>query len=443
MLLNSISSSQFRHTSGVIKTKKNPFISYENTDKISFSSNNIKVLKYKNIEIVQKAGKIVESLKNNEFKLLGNGADGNVYLINNPQIHSEKLIVKVSHTTNIDKNGNMQRVGVDFNNEADILLSLPEHNGIQKIKGQKGLLHFSDGERHYLVATFAPGATANPKNGIFLEKEHLKSIIDSSLELDKAGILHRDLKKENWFVDADKNINIIDYGSGTKFNHTDFQTNSNNHNFYKLIVPTNLKSFEDTGLFPYLQELSEVKTDKEVRNVFTDYLKLKSDFHEKRVEFLSSLNSSDDNMKKAIDYEKLQAKLLKNPSDEIVDLEAQKIQMTYSNEEAYKNEVLFINPLAAVSNKLFSSISANKFLTKVDSLMNRPQSIEMQEYLKSQKEIGEYFLGNKISKWTAGLFDWVMTNVTKKADALQPDLEKAGIENFKINNVSEKIINGK
>lgn len=189
------------------------------------------------------ANSAANGLNSNETKLLGTGANGSVYKLDNIKGFEQGLVVKISHTK--DKNpvtGEKQRVNCSFDYEKDILKSV---SGIDS-KSQNYVADFvlKDG-RYVLVSTLVSGKNPDVQERP-LTKKSLAQLLDIFEKLDEQGVLHRDLKKENIIIDKDNNAGLIDFGEAIKFDLKALKDNSDNNNFPEILPPTNLRSFEDT-----------------------------------------------------------------------------------------------------------------------------------------------------------------------------------------------------
>lgn len=438
----SINLNPMNNNFGKVSTaKKQPVELSTPKDVVSFSGSKPKETKWAT-DLSEKAQKdILKALNNlDKQKLLGHGADGNAYLVKNIDGFADGVVVKVSHTKPIDAEGKMQRVGVEFNTELETLSALP--SSLTNSQKLVGYIKKADNSC-CLVTTLAKGSKVNPQSNPITPK-HLSSILNSFFELDKAGILHRDLKKENWFATESGDVNLLDYGEAVKFDVKETKQNSDNYNFPAFDTPSNLRSFEDTGLYPYLNDLSKTKGPQETRKIFTSYLQEKSNFHAKKAELLKEqVKAGNTDLKQAARYEALQAKLFKKPTDDLIDLESTKIQMTASAEGAYKQEILDKNPLANVTLKFFALINAKRFDLKVKEMQNRPQTTEMQEYLKMQEQLFKYRAKDKLEGWTQGLVGWLMMNITGENTQLHQEFLNKNIINFEIPDVASEIQKGK
>lgn len=367
------------------------------------------------------------------FEPIGTGADGLVYRTGTIRSFPEGLALKISHSS--DKNpetGEMQRVNCDFSDEAEILKAATDENSnSQKYVGKMTL---KDG-RSVLISTFVEGERPEI-GGKELNAKNLASVLGELERLDEIGILHRDLKKENVFINADDKAGLIDFGAAIAFDVKDVEKNDNENNFPAFEAPSNTRSFEDTLLMPYINDL--MKQDPGAASeLYREYLTLKSEnIHAKRAEqirgYLEENEASLDenqkaNLNKLADYQELSAKVLKKPSKAIVDMELLKGQITYNSELAYKNEILLLNPLANVSLKMNALIAAKKLENMALNQLNRPNTPETREYVQYQLDYAK-FRQQKIAGWMNGLVGWLTnclsTDIQTAEDYKKPIIDQ-------------------
>ena len=397
---------------------------------------------------------VVEIANNPDTPVLGYGATGVVYQVKNVEgLNPNGAVIKISYTQ--DKNpitGERQKVGFSYDEEISALkkaVSLGD-NSQQYLASAK----LTDG-RNVLITTFVdgvqPDAIKNPINA-----KALRTVIETLTKLDTAGILHRDLKKENLVVDSEDRIKLIDFGEAVEFDFLDTKANDA-HNFPSFEVPTNFQSFEDTFISPYYDDLSKI--NKGMAEVFfSNYLKQKAiGFYGFRATQLQRYldknkeNLSDEQvetLKTMIDFQDVNYSVLskeyKNP--DIVNIELMKNQVMYLSELAYKNEVLLCNPLANVSLKANALISAKKLEAMVLEQINRPNKPEVRKYLDYQLQNAHY-RQQKIAGWLNGLVGWFTTCLTTDINTSDENKKKlidecvygVNLEDFEIPNIVDEV----
>ena len=152
---------------------------------------------------------------------------------------------------------------------------------------------------------------------------HLIYIMNDILKLDTNDIYHGDLENGHIFYSNNGNIQIDCFRFGAKkgsygdFNHdTSWQ-------YPKEFGLSNLIDYENLSLGYYLNQMHSEST----KNAFIEkYLKLSSNFHNKKAQFLRQKNAPQEQ----IDFEEIQAKLYKNPSKDIINLTKKRIEFKYN-----------------------------------------------------------------------------------------------------------------
>lgn len=226
-------------------------------------------------------------------------------------------------------------------------------------KQQKLISVFSCNGTEYLVTTAVEGKYPNARNNPF-KPVHLSKMIDYSIELDKAGLHHYDLRPDNLLINGD-DIEIIDFGGSriekpslSFFNPSEKKLKIKNFNRGDnpfLYAPSNLAHFERRGIYNYMMEMP----DGEQKQFFTDYLKMRGvKYNTQQAKFLKKSNrnkvindikrslrpenkASIETIKKyvknmfdkAIRYEEITAKVLVNPSDNVIKAELLKIELKH------------------------------------------------------------------------------------------------------------------
>ena len=313
-------------------------------------------------------------------KPLGIGANGLVFRIKDIKGYDDGLVVKISHTQPRNPiTGELQRVNCDFKEEREILEKAALSDSISQ--RYVGYIQLKDG-RNVLISTFVKGK--NPEiSGPILNSSNLTSLLTIMEKLDELGILHRDLKKENVIISPKDEAGLIDFGEAIFFDIKDVEINDNQNHFPPFEAPSNIRNLEDTLISPYIYEL--MKSDlKEGREFFRQYLSLKSHLvHEKKADYIENLLLTDSGisdeqrsrLQEMEHYQRLMARVLKNPDDDILNVELMKNQITYNSELAYKNEILLFNPLANVSLKTNALISAKRLESLTDQQLQRPNDL--------------------------------------------------------------------
>jgi tRNA A-37 threonylcarbamoyl transferase component Bud32 len=315
-------------------------------------------------------------------------------------------------------------------------------------------IKLSDG-RNVLISAYVsgkqPDVNTNPVN-----KKSLESAVLALAKLDAAGVLHRDLKKENLVVDDEGKIKLIDFGEAVEFDFLDTKVNDG-HNFPAFETPTNFQSFEDTFISPYYDELNKIDKNR-AKAFFSNYLKHKAvEFYGIRSAQLQEYLEENrtklsveqiETLERMIDFQEVNYSVLSkeyNNSD-IVEIELMRNQVMYLSELAYKNEVLLCNPLANVSLKANALISAKKLEAMVLAQINRPNKPEVRKYLDYQLQNARY-RQERIAGWLNGLVGWFTTCLTTDINTSDENKKKLidecvygkNLEDFEIPSIAQGV----
>ncbi|MEW5820484.1 MAG: hypothetical protein AB1782_09870 [Cyanobacteriota bacterium] len=287
-------------------------------------------------EVNQRLQRFIQDFKNNRlskhllFRELGTGYQGKVFLI--PDLN---ITVKLSHTEK--KKGIPVDLNCNFENESNILKQMPlkgTHN--QKLVAR---LKIDDG-LYALITTRVKGI---PLDSMHITKQQLNSLLNEMFVLDKARIMHCDLRDNN-IMTNDNQVGIIDFGSSFIFDQFVEPYNIKyGDDFYQhpaFWPPSNVRFFDFHTILPTYFERTKSDGKEKALGFFIDYLKLRSDYHSKRADlFYEEMSKGIDNnkltteqckqLKESIKYERLQAKIFRNPSKKMAELEISKIFMDY------------------------------------------------------------------------------------------------------------------
>lgn len=387
-------------------------------DTISFSGNSIQLQKGNlDGELKQKVTDLVNNSGN--YKVDFEGAKGKAYKIS---ADDKNVVIKIAK----------DKENTGMSEEADILDKLP--SSIKKT-GQNFIAYGLNKDGYeFLVTNLVEGKNDTvPQN-----KKQLESLIlENFIELDKAGILHDDIGEANILINSKKNqANLIDYGYSKEydiFNGKDKRIPDN------LMLNSNLTSFEVGGLGDYLVKLTQNEKPEEARAFFKDYLEVKADYHGKRVEFLKTelikrnakTGLDTVKIKDCIHYENTLSKVLKNPSDEIIDLEALRVQLLYSFSLANK-QTFFNKPTNAANNWMKTLIYARKYKDTIQKKLNNYQkNDDMKKYLKFQNQYADFYL-KTFNDWGGDTIKWMMdifSNTGKKLITKEQNIFDNGMQN--------------
>ena len=263
--------------------------------------------------------------KNNEkISLLGKGTFGTVYKINLK--NRGDVAVKILSPENKEilyNGGNLKK-------EAEILKNIPSCCK----QTQQLVDYFRTQQREYLVSGFIKGDVLSKRQEI--SKGIIKNITNELFKYDTNGLLFYDLNPNNILVDVD-NTGFIDF----EFMEYKNQRNKNfeafndihhiSRNFYHP-QKSNINSFENRCLGEFLQRTQNDYGNEKANNLIKTYLKSLSNYHKRMYDFLGNKNnySSKQVSKKAIDYERTLSHIFENPSEEIIEIEKNLINLRYT-----------------------------------------------------------------------------------------------------------------
>lgn len=283
-----------------------------------------------------------------------------------------------------------------YDRESHILEKIP--TTVENSQKFVACAHGTKENKNYLVTTFVEG-TESQKSPVPLTRSHFDSLFDGLSKLDEKGLYHGDLHPGNILVTDDGKANIIDYEWGEKIKKRNFfnEEIKRNRQFPDFIMPANAQMLETAAIPEYLSKSNHPKT------TFTDYLKAKSSYHTKRASFIETRILKKQGkispaelmiMKKAKRYEECSTKVLKNPSDDVIRLEAQRIQFLHHFREGFG----YIDPNAKrnILGGISSYINAVKSVRQYKRSLTELQPTatgDMKDYLNFHKEYADYWDG--------------------------------------------------
>jgi len=333
------------------------------------------------------------------------GTNGKVSIIK--ESDKPPIVIKSSHNTPINPHtGLVQRVGVDFDREAYILSLVP--NSVKNTtrlvgtKQQNGI--------NYMAITYLDGKNPYAMDSPSITQKHIKSCLNDLFELDKAGVLHRDLIPENLLVTDDEKINITDYGAGETFKEVSEKQDNPKYNHPENWLFSNMEAFEELFIIPYCRYLSDNKKEEEAKTLFVGFLKQKGDFHAKKAELNEFPEGVDKtNIKNLKHTEEVRSKIFKrvntdNPEDkltkDIVELEILRTQINMSQKisRLYDGSGVAKNPLTSLYWQGWSGIVSKQLINKTENLKKEyANDNEMQDFLDTEKDFASSYM-EKVSK---------------------------------------------
>lgn len=316
------------------------------------------------------------SKKNAQF--LGSGISAEAYILKKmPEVVVKQAFDKKETFEDEQKNMNLMPSGLD--------------------NAQKFVARAYDDEenRYYLLSTKIEGKCADPQTMPWTRK-HLKSLFDGLLKLDKSGVYHGDLNNGNMKLTNEGNVNFLDFQWTHKISDSYAFEEKEESILPGFIYLENAQMFEMAELPYYLRNINDTSQAKQF---FKEYLQEKSDYHRNRYDYINAnyfINYSD--VVKAKKFEKAQAVVFENPSEDVIKTEAKKVQFLNAFREAYKRidkNVKDKNILTAGSYYLLAMNMVQDFRHEVQkntkAIPLEKEAIEREERTieSEQKEISE------------------------------------------------------
>jgi hypothetical protein len=246
-------------------------------------------------------------------------------------------------------------------------------------------------DNYYLISTFVNGKARKypeyPWN-----KTSFTELFKTLYTLDSYKIYHNDVNQSNCLVDDKNEVNMIDYQFAMEFSPFD----SKNKDFFKtpkFMMPANAQMFEMASLPWYLRSMNKTAPKSEVRNTFKTYLDAKSMYARRRAMYLISTGFSENT--DAIEYEMLQSKYFKNPSDDIINLEAKKLQLMYSYRKTFSltdpNSKPDKNVVLALPSYIATATAAKDLILQAKQMQNKTSDKNLKKFLDYEIKFGEFW----------------------------------------------------
>ena len=360
--------------------------------------------KYNNIrKILQNETHNFLSSKNNVYKI-GEGIGGETFQFKNSSLNN--LVIK---TTKKEYND-------DYENEYNNLKAIPT----EKIGGQEVVARFynSSNGKYYLVSTLVPGKTASLINKY--SDSHFKSLFNKMFELDKLGIYHGDLNGKNILLNNSGSVNFIDYQWTQFVSKTNFYDKEKVEKMLlpRSVFPENAQMFEMASLPYYLEALGS-HSDK--INFMKQYLRAKSAYHGNRAQHIAKMvpnwyTSQKYLIKQSLAEETAKAKIYREPNNDVLKLEAKKIQFLSDYRDAYSHvdaNMPSRNIVASSSAYLCAISAVQDFRKSIQKQLSLCFDSNKKLYLASLLEYGNYWYNN-LKHYTSDTFDYVMRAIENK-----------------------------
>lgn len=394
-------------------------IKYSYNPKLNFSSKVVEV-GYGAIseELKDKVDKFEETKRANAQKL-GQGLTAEAY-----RLHGTNCVIKVS------KNGYKEANG-DFSQEAISLSKVP-----RGFKNAQKLIANVKTEKNnwYLISTFVNGKIPNGKETKW-NKESFASLMENLANLDCAHIYHGDVSKCNCLIDENNTVNFLDFQYAEKFQCKTEQDHTYNAEKYKVpyfIAPSNLQMFEESNLAKYLTEIEP----KEAKKLYKEYLKEKANYHKARAKHFKKENVR----REIIEYDSLMAKYLKNPTDSLINLSAQKLQILHAHRSLSSSLNGNANLMSAVSHYLYIIEKANQMAKESKELANSCNDMELKKLYSYFSEDALFWRGilkdelfGRFGK--SCVYDWVLRNTKNEPINSDDSAYFMKTKNLKHNNI--------
>ena len=278
----------------------------------------------------------------------------------------------------------------EFNDEAQVLKEVPADINCQR---------YVDYFKHpktgldILVSTFVEG-----KKGILKNSDDFREFFNILLRLDKANVLHGDLNMANCLFNKD-GISLIDFGEGEIFKTGD---SYDDFIYPEFVLKSNVVNLEHNGIPDCIKFWA--KNGINTYECFRNYLISKGDYYKKHCEFLKS---QDIDLSDAVDYEENYSKVLKNPSDRVIENEIRRIDSLYSFENVDTSVNFTRNPDEVIESWKLTIQKVKNQLDYIDTtLKDDSLSLDERKYFKYQKEIMTLFY-NQFSSWSSSTFEWL------------------------------------
>ncbi len=328
-------------------------------------------------------------------KKLGSGLSAFAY-----RIKGTDCVLKAS------KPGKARVINGDFSKEAKSLEMIPENfMNAQRLIGNVR----TEDNNWYLLSTFVGGDVPNGKT-VKWDRESLKSLMDGLAELDINHVYHGDVSKSNCLITKDKQVNFLDFQYADKFDFYGDEAHRRNADRYKVpyfIAPSNLQMFEESNFATYLTEIDE----DEARSLFKTYLEEKSNYHEKRANAFQNQNARYE----IVDYDRLMSRYLKNPTEEMITLQAQKLQILLTHRSLLSSIDGYDNIMSAIPHYLHMIEKSNEMASTASylaSIETDPDLKRLYEYHKEDAIFWRAVMKNEVDGryGKSSAFDWILRN---------------------------------
>lgn len=339
---------------------------------------------------------------------LGSGLFATAYLLNDTN-----YVIKETLQDDYAREQNR-----DFFPEAKALASLPEYFD----NTQKLVAHVqTEKNNYYLISTLVNGTETKYPEKPWTFKS-LNGLLDTLYQLDVAGIYHNDVNQANCLVDNKGRVGTIDYQFAQNFSVDCDSTNSEEFKTPPFMMPSNAQMFEMASLSWYFRTMGKMASREELRESFKNYLEAKSIYAKQRGTYLKGLSGYSEKA----EYEMLQARYYKNPTDDMIDLQAKKLQIMYSFRKTFSiidpNGKPDKNIVSALPSYICTAAFAKDMIDKAKQMKANTSDPLLKKFMDYEIKFGEYWRDEMIDELSAnsdsGVWGWVERNA-----ALSPKRE--------------------
>lgn len=339
-----------------------------------------------------------------DTKFLGEGVTSKAYYS-----QSQNFVIKQNKQNPFVPSKKRGAMG-SLAHENNILLSIGDNvktaqKGIGYVETEKG--------GQFLLSTLMRGAPANHWSNPFKEK-HIDRLLRNLYRLDKSQIIHCDLSRPNLLLDANYDVNIIDFQWGEKFYSDSPYSNYflKNSVFPPFEIPNNATMFETAALPGYLKSMSATEAEE----FMTKYLKNKATYTEKKYNKMSCYyNEHPWAIDYFTDFELAKTKAYNSLDSNIKTAELLKMNMLNSHRRQYScydiNKIEPRNVLRAIP----LMVKAKQYADKLSNIQAKFESDQI--YFKFMNDYGKFWQ-NKINSWYPKTIEWlfkVVTGVTQSS----------------------------
>jgi len=340
------------------------------------------------------------SLDNAEF--LGSGLFADAYVFD----RFPDIVIKKSN------------IGDDFSEEeGNLKLIASEIKNTQKFVARA---YDDDDYEYYLLSTRVDGESPDPEDNP-LTRIHLRNLFNTMYEMDDTGLYHGDLNNGNIKITPDGRVNLLDFQFTHKIEEYEFFDEKDKSTLPDFMMIENAQMFEQAGL-PYY--LTKIGSKSQAKSFLRLYLTEKSTYHQKRYEFLSRevkswpYSSDKPKIKKSLKYEKARAEVFRNPSENVLRLEAKKIQFLNSFREAFRRmdkNVPHKNIIPAGTSYLVTLSNIQDFRKEVARQQRQANNPNMRAYLDGLEEYGDFWF-EKVKEWSDNAFWYPIRHANGKLE---------------------------